>query len=94
MPWTNMRTARKYASALQINPNQALIIGGYDENGNDLKTTELISSSGSEAGKDFPVTIAWVALKGKEQWKTIVAGKAFPSSDPLELVSSVVFKGL
>jgi len=57
MPWTNMGTARRYASALQINPNQALIIGGYDENRNALKTTELISYSGSEEGKDFPVTI-------------------------------------
>jgi len=57
-PWTNMETARSYASALQINPNQALIIGGYDENENDLKTTELISSSGSEEGNLFPVKIA------------------------------------
>ena len=59
MPWTNMGTARYYASALQIDPNQALIIGGEDEHRNDLKTTELISSSGSEEGKDFPVTIAY-----------------------------------
>jgi len=57
MPWTNMGTAREAASALQINPNQALIIGGVGENGNPLKTTELISSSGSEEGKDFPVKI-------------------------------------
>jgi len=57
MPWTNMGTVRRFASTLQINPNQALIIGGRDENGKDLKTTELISSSGSEEGKDFPVTI-------------------------------------
>ena len=57
MPSTNMGTARGLASALQINPNQALIIGGKDENGNKLKTTELISSSGSEEGKDFPVRI-------------------------------------
>ena len=57
MPWTNMGTARSYASALQINPNQALIIGGGDENYNDLKTTELISSSGSEEQNQFPVTI-------------------------------------
>ena len=48
---------RNEASAIQINPNQALIIGGFDENYNDLKTTELISSSGSEEGKDFPVRI-------------------------------------
>ena len=57
MPWTNMGTARSYASALKINPNQALIIGGEDENGNSLKTTELISSSGSEEGIKFPVNI-------------------------------------
>ena len=57
MPWTNMGTARARASAIQIDSNQALIIGGYDENQTDLKTTELISSSGSEEGKDFPVTI-------------------------------------
>ena len=58
MPWTNMGTARSYASAIQINPNQALIIGGEDENYNALKTTELISSSGSEVGINFPVKIA------------------------------------
>jgi len=57
MPWTNMGTAREFASALQINPNQTLIIGGWDENRDDLKTTELISSSGSEEGDKFPVTI-------------------------------------
>ena len=57
MPWTNLGTARQRASALQINPNQALIIGGEDENYNALKTTELISSSGSEEMTDFPVTI-------------------------------------
>ena len=57
MPWTNMGTAREEASAIQINPNQALIIGGYDENVNGLKTTELISSSGSEERNKFPVEI-------------------------------------
>merc|ERR1711953_427322 len=56
-PWTNMGTVRRFASTLQINPNQALIIGGKDENGNRLKSTELISSSGSEEGNDFPVRI-------------------------------------
>ena len=60
MPWTNMGTARYFASAIQINPNQALIIGGYEENGNRdrLKTTELISSSGSEERNNFPVEIS------------------------------------
>ena len=58
MLWTNMGTARSGASVIQINPSQALMIGGYGENGNPLKTTELISSSGSEELTDFPVTIA------------------------------------
>merc|ERR1711953_1005387 len=52
-----MQTPRLFASAVQIDPNQAIIIGGYDENNNDLKSTEVITSSGSEEGKDFPVTI-------------------------------------
>merc|ERR1711860_339155 len=52
-------TARRYASAVQIDPNQAIIIGGYDENGNDLRSTEVISSTGSEEGEDFPVTIKY-----------------------------------
>merc|ERR1711860_49011 len=39
--------------------NQAIIIGGYDENHNDLKSTEVKTSTGSEKGKDFPVTIYW-----------------------------------
>ena len=59
MPWTNMGTERRYASALQINPYQALIIGGYDENHKDLKTTEVISSSVSKEGNNFPVRIAY-----------------------------------
>merc|ERR1712062_71608 len=47
---------RQIASAVQIDPNQALIIGGWDGN-NALKSTEVITSTGSEEGKDFPVTI-------------------------------------
>ena len=60
MPLTNMTTPRNYASALQINPNQALIIGGSDvqtwmmfSSRNSLKSTETVSSSGAEKGKDF-----------------------------------------
>merc|ERR1712062_522904 len=40
-----------------INHNKAIIIGGSDKHGNDLKSTELITSIGSEEGKDFPVTM-------------------------------------
>merc|ERR1711860_94945 len=58
MPSTTMQTPRRYASAVQIDHNQAIIIGGYDENGNDLKSTEVKTSTGSEEGKDFPVTIS------------------------------------
>merc|ERR1711860_406484 len=57
MPFSNMTTARKFASATEVNNDETLIIGGYDENGNKLNTTELISSSGSVKGKDFPTTI-------------------------------------
>merc|ERR1711860_344161 len=56
---TNMQTPRHYASAVQIDPNQAIIIGGYDGNGNDLKSTEVKTSTGSEEGKEFPVTIKY-----------------------------------
>merc|ERR1711860_213906 len=51
-------TARKFASATEVNNDETLIIGGYVENNNKLNTTELISSSGSVKGKDFPTTIA------------------------------------
>ena len=57
MPFHNMSTVRWDASALEVNDDQTLIIGGRDENWKDLKTTELISSSGSVKGKDFPTTI-------------------------------------
>ena len=58
MPFHNMTTARRLASATEVNNDQTLIIGGYDETWNDLKTTELISSSGSVKGKDFPTRIS------------------------------------
>merc|ERR1712137_337460 len=54
---TNMETQRARASAVQIDPNQAIIIGGYDGNYDALKSTEIKTSTGSEEGKDFPVTI-------------------------------------
>ena len=59
MPWTTMITERQYASFVQIDSNKTLIIGGYNSKiFNALKTSELISSSGSQYGKDFPVTIS------------------------------------
>ena len=55
----NMRTPRKQSSVLQINHNKAIIIGGSDKHGNDLKSTELITSIGSEEGENFPVGIVY-----------------------------------
>ena len=58
MPWTTMITERQYALFVQIDSNKTLIIGGYNSKiFNALKSSELISSSGSQYGKDFPVTI-------------------------------------
>jgi len=59
IPSTTMGTKSWYASALQITSNQAIIIGGMDGNRNALKTTEVITSTGSEEGKDFPVRISF-----------------------------------
>ena len=59
MPFHNMTTARRLASATEVNNDQTLIIGGIDDYWSELKTTELISSSGSVKGKDFPTTIAF-----------------------------------
>ena len=59
MPSTNMRTPRDSASAVQIDPNQAIIIGGMDGNRNHLKSTEVKTSTGSEEGKQLPVTIVY-----------------------------------
>merc|ERR1712226_1623749 len=46
MPSITMRTSRRTASAVQIDPNQAIIIGGldaggYDGNWRSLKSTEV-----------------------------------------------------
>merc|ERR1711860_316842 len=45
--------------AVGFNTAKGPVICGWDENGNKLNTTELISSSGSVKGKDFPTTIAY-----------------------------------
>ena len=59
MPFPNLKTSRGHASAIEVSSHQTLIIGGKDENRDKLKSTELITSSGSEEGKDFPVTICY-----------------------------------
>merc|ERR1711860_269054 len=59
MPSTTIGTSRVGASTIQITPNQAIIIGGYGRPYGALKTTKVISSTGSEEGKDFPVRIMY-----------------------------------
>merc|ERR1711860_260074 len=59
MPSTTIGTSRVGASTIQITPNQAIIIGGYGRPYGALKTTKVISSTGSEEGKDFPVKIVY-----------------------------------
>merc|ERR1712004_627305 len=75
MPSTNMQTPRQYGSAVQIDPNQAIIIGGLDDL-YDLKSTEVKTSSGSEEGKDFPVTIyAHCSFKINSTHALVTGGK-------------------
>merc|ERR1712062_754725 len=54
-----MKIKREHASAIEVNNDQTLIIGGIDERGFNLRSTELYSSSGSESGKDFPLEIRY-----------------------------------
>ena len=60
----SLTTPRIHASAINVNRHQTLIIGGYNINNssypipNRMKSTEVVSSSGAEKGKDFPVTIS------------------------------------
>ena len=46
-PSESLTKARYGASVIQINPNEALIMGGYDKNYRDLDTMEIVSSSGT-----------------------------------------------
>ena len=59
IPNPPMKIKREHASAIEVNNDQTLIIGGIDEKGFNLKSTELYSSSGSETGKDFPLEIRY-----------------------------------
>ena len=59
IPNPPMKIKREHASAIEVNNDQTLIIGGIDGNGFGLRSTELYSSSGSETGKDFPLKIRY-----------------------------------
>ena len=74
MPIPSLTTDRVYASATEVNNDETLIIGGYY--GNALKTTELISSSGSVKGKDFPTTVyGHCAIKINSTHGLVIGGK-------------------
>ena len=56
--WHNMLKKRSYASAIKINDQQTLILGGYDENYNNLRSSEIMNDNGvSENSVNAPVTI-------------------------------------
>ena len=75
--WTSMTTTtRAYASVTQIERDEVLVIGGFDNAATDLKSTEIISSSGSEALDDLPFTIfAHCTLKINDTTALICGGR-------------------
>ena len=95
MPFPSMTTDRGFASAIEVNNDQTLIIGGDDENDNDLKTTELISSSGSVKGKDFPTTISdHCTIKINSTHGLVIGGKqddSYPASTWFVDLTTITF---
>jgi len=95
MPFPNMSTVRCLASATEVNNDETLIIGGYDENGNKLNTTELISSSGSVKGKDFPTTISsHCTIKINSTHGLVIGGKqddSYPASTWFVDLTTITF---
>jgi len=72
MAWTNMGTARQWASALQINPIQALIIGGWDENENDFFPESQFGHD-IEQEFEFAITCRSKALNLESDFKSRTA---------------------
>ena len=56
---TNMTTSRKYPSVTQIGIEEVLIIGGEEDTGANLRSTEIVNSYGSEASEDLPFSILY-----------------------------------
>ena len=75
---TKMTTTRARASVTQIDSDEVLIMGGFDEvlmKWTDLKSTEIVSFSRSEASEDLPFTIsAHCTLKINETTVLITGG--------------------
>ena len=76
--WTEsspMSTSRLFASAINIDSTEALILGGYDENSRVLKSSEVMSANGAKKGIDLPVTMAGhCTLKGSKRRGLIGGG--------------------
>ena len=75
---TKMTTTRARASVTQIDSDEVLIMGGFDEvlmKWTDLKSTEIVSFSRSEASEDLPFTIyAHCTLKINETTALLCGG--------------------
>ena len=103
MPFTNMTTLRSFASAIEVENGQTLIIGGrkYDAGSAgwiEFNTTELISSSGSEEHNHLPVTISeHCSFKINATHALITGGKQRRSTSPrtwfVDLNSTTFKKG-
>ena len=60
IPWVDMTSPRVFAAAIQANEHQAMILGGFGQDGIDLKSSELIdfeSSIAPEESVELHVTI-------------------------------------
>ena len=69
--WTESRIN---ASAINIGLTETLIVGGYDENSRDLKSSEVMSGNGSRKGKDLPIDMyGHCTLKGSKR-KGLIGG--------------------
>ena len=73
----NLTIPRADASVIQISASKALVIGGYDENGNDLNTMETVNSSGSTRSENtlpFVYALGGCATKVNETHGLLIGG--------------------
>ena len=92
---TNMTTPRLSASVTHIGSEEFLIIGGLDDAFTDLKSTEIVGFSGSEASEDLPFTIAGhCTLKINETTALICGGtqNGQDNSDATWFMDLITFK--
>jgi len=76
--WTEsnpISTSRRYASAINIDSTETLILGGIGQNGL-LKSSEVMSANGAKKGKDLPVTMyGQCSMKGSKRMGLVGGGK-------------------